>query len=623
MQPIQGTPDPLGFSLREGVANFSLFSSHASQVTLVLFEANDRPVKEFPLYRTKDVWHIGIIGLPDDLTYAYRCEGPKELLYNPQALLIDPYAKIVRGKKAKAALPAPFDWQNDRAPQIPQSELIIYELHVRGFTKHASSNVVHPGTYLGMIEKIPYLKKLGVNAVELMPIFGFDQTFTTKKKGLVNYWGYNPLHFFTPMDWYAYRDPLSEFKTLVRELHKEGIEVLLDVVYNHTGEEDDTAYYVHFRGIDNAVYYLTDKRGNYLNFTGCGNTINANHPVVQQWILDSLRYWVEEMHVEGFRFDLASILTRDPTGRPMSQPPILQAIKSDPVISKVKLIAEAWDAAGLYQLGYFAKRGLWSEWNGRYRDVTRKFIKGTDGKVGAFANALCGSETIYSPAKTPLRSINFITSHDGFTLQDLVTYEERHNEDNKEANRDGNPQNDSWNCGAEGPTEDSNIQALRERQMRNFLLALFLSQGIPMLLMGDEYGHTRRGNNNPYVQDNEINWFLWDKQNPKMFHFIASLIAFRLKHSALRRDRFLTNAEVDWFTNWEADSRLVTYLLKGDPHLFIAFNANFESASISLPPGPWRTLINTSEEWLFHDAGPVVSSVELTPYSAFLAIHLS
>jgi isoamylase len=622
----QGAPDPLGFSIQGSSANFALFSSHATKVTLGLFNSTGTLIKEIPLYQTNDIWHIGITDLAQGLEYAYRCEGPQELLYNPEKWLIDPYAKRVNGPRALASLPALFDWQDDRPPKIPHSDLIIYEMHVRGFTKHPSSEVSHPGTYLGVIEKIPYLKKLGVNAVELMPIFGFDHTHckgidpqTQRKR--VNYWGYNPLHFFSPMSWYAVKDPVAEFKTLVRELHKNGIEVILDVVYNHTGEEDILEYYANFRGIDNPVYYMVDKNGKYRNYTGCGNTFNTHHPAVQKLILDSLRYWIQEMHVDGFRFDLASIFARDRTGHPMDHPPLLEAIKKDPVISLVKLIAEPWDAVGLYQLGYFPKWGPWSEWNDRYRDTVRRFIKGTDAKAGSFANVLCGSERIYSSSKTPLSSINFITAHDGFTLRDLVTYQNKHNSNNGENNWDGNNQNDSWNCGHEGPTEDFGIHALRERQMRNFLLALFISQGIPMLLMGDEIGHTRHGNNNPYVQDNEINWYLWDKQDPKIFQFTSSLIAFRLQQPQLRRTKFLNDTEVEWFTNWDPESRLVAFMLKGPPSLYIAFNAHFEPAPLILPPGNWRTLVNTSEDWIFHNSnGPSLASKELAPYSSIMGL---
>lgn len=589
----------LGYSLQGQVSHFTLFSSHATKISLGLFKEGHL-VKEIPLNRTGDIWHIGIPDLPPGLTYAYRCDSSDKWL-------IDPYAKVIKKQKAFATLPAPFDWQNDKPPGIARQDLIIYEMHVRGFTKHPSSDVAHPGTYLGLIEKIPYLKKLGINAVELMPIFGFDPT---SAKYLVNYWGYNPLHFFAPIDWYADQDPISEFKTLVRELHKAGMEVILDVVYNHTGEKEDP---INFRGLDNAVYYMLDNQGHYLNFTGCGNTFNTNHPVVQKLILDSLRYWIEEMHVDGFRFDLASIFTRDTQGHPTNQPPILDAMRHDPVISKVKLIAEAWDAAGLYQLGYFPKWGNWSEWNGRYRDIVRRFIKGTPGKAGLFANVLCGSEMIYRATQNPLASINFITAHDGFTLHDLVSYNQKHNLPNGENNRDGNNSNDSWNCGVEGPTPDPTISQFRERQMRNFLLALFLSQGVPMFLMGDEYGHTRQGNNNPYVQDNELNWFLWDKQNPKMFAFISSLIAFRKANPQFRHTHFLQNEEIEWFTDW--NSRLVCFCLKP---FYIAFNAEDHPVTLSLPEGNWRLIVNTKEDWVFHKGDPIISPIELLPYSALL-----
>ncbi|MGB7977691.1 MAG: isoamylase [Chlamydiales bacterium] len=620
MKTAPGNPDPLGFSLQGGSANFSLYSSHATAVFLGLFDLKNTLVAEFLLCRTGDVWHIGIPDFPHGLTYAYRCEGAKELLYDPEKWLVDPYAKQMSGGRAEAALPIPFDWQGDRSPNIPSSDLILYEMHVRGFTKDPSSGVKAPGTYLGMIEKIPYLKKLGVNGVELMPIFGFDQK---NSKNGVNYWGYNSLHFFIPMSWYALKDPVLEFKTLVRELHKEEIKVILDVVYNHTGEGSDPSHVVNFRGIDNAVYYLLKEDGSYLDFTGCGNTFNTNHPAVQRLILDSLRYWIQEMHVDGFRFDLASIFTRDVAGRPMEEiSPILKAIRMDPVISQVKLISEAWDASGLYQLGLFPTWGPWSEWNGRYRDIVRRFMRGIDGKAGLFASALCGSEMIYHASETPLSSINFITAHDGFTLRDLVTYQHRYNYANGEDNRDGNHHNDSWNCGSEGPTDDVEILALRERQMRNFLLALFLSQGIPMLLMGDEYGHTRLGNNNPYTQDNELNWFLWDKQNPKIVHFVSSLIAFRLKHKNLRHTRFLRDEEVEWDTNWDASSRFVAFRLNGPTPLYIAFNANHEKTEFALPQGKWRTVVNTAEDWIFHEDGAPIESIELLPHSALLAFQI-
>lgn len=613
MQISEGISEPLGLFIQGNIANFALFSQHATKVILGLFWG--KSVEEVVLNRTGDVWHVGVTGTNEEMEYAFRCFGPKENLYNPAVWLADPYAKILNGQiKAKVALPKKFDWQGVKAPLRPLQDLIIYEMHVRGFTRHASSKVANPGTYLGVIEKIPFLKQLGVNAIELMPIFEFDETFPRP-----NYWGYNSLHFFAPKRKYAVSDAVSELQTLVKELHKNGIEVILDVVYNHTGEGKEKDRYVNFRGIDNAVYYLIGENGAYLDYSGCGNTFNIGHPIVQKLILDSLRYWVSEMHIDGFRFDLASILTLDSNGQPLSLPPLIEAIGKDPLISQVKLIAEPWDATGLYQLGSFPKWGPWSEWNGRYRDVVRRFLKGTNGKAGVFASVLSGSEMIYRSSKTPLSSLNIVTTHDGFTLRDLVTYQKKNNFANGEANQDGNNQNDSWNCGHEGPTDDPHITALREKQMRNFLLALFVSQGIPMLLMGDEYGHTRQGNNNPYVLDNEINWFLWDKlkQNQKIFRFVSKLIRFRQNHPQLRRTQFLTDREIDWYTDWDPTSRLVAFSLK---NLYIAFNANYESTQIALPAKQWHQVIHTAEDWEFHEAGKKISSVALPPYSSLLAI---
>lgn len=621
MEIVEGKTAPLGFSIQDKVANFALFSSHADKVSLALFKEG-HPIKEILLKRSGEIWHVGIKDLPKGLEYAYRCEGSKEFFCNSGTWLTDPYAKRVESNRGLAEEPSSFDWQSDGPPQIPKENLIIYEMHVRGFTKDISSKVAHPGTYLGIVEKIPYLKQLGVNAVELMPIFCFDQNDVKStnpeeaQKG-VNYWGYNSLHFFAPMNWYAEKDPILEFKTMVRELHKNGIEVILDVVYNHTGESPHLS--INFRGIDNSVYYMLDDEGNYLDFTGCGNTVNANHPIVQTFILDSLRYWVQEMHVDGFRFDLASTFTRDPKGTPLEHPPLLEAMANDPVLSQVKLIAEAWDAAGLYQIGSFPNWGPWSEWNGKYRDIVRNFIKGTEGCAGLFANALCGSEWTYWNSKTPLSSVNFITAHDGYTLKDLVSYQEKHNLDNGENNQDGNDANDSWNCGTEGPTQDVEISNLRERQMRNFLLALFISQGIPMLLMGDEYGHTRNGNNNPYVQDNELNWFLWNRIDEKIFKFISKLIAFRLENKQLRRNQFLSTDDVNWHTNFEQGSPFIAFQLNGKPSFFIAFNAQSKTEKMDLPEGTWHTVVNTAEDWEFHTKGETVSSIELIPYSALIA----
>lgn len=584
IEEINAPPHHLGLHFQGDISHFALYSEHAGQVFLGLFGHGDR---EFALRRTGNIWHIALKGVPRGADYAYRVEGPYGWLCDPYAkILSSPHEWKGQGSHATAkVLPLPeFDWQGVHAPHIPLQDLVIYEMHVRGFTQDASSKVAHPGTYLGMIEKIPYLKKLGVNAVELLPIFEFDETHC-KPTAPCNYWGYNPIQFFAPMRRFAASSepeaPIQEFKTLVRELHRNGIEVILDVVYNHTGEGKEQDYAVCFRGIDQQLYYM-DK-----DYTGCGNTFNVNHPVVEQLILDSLHYWVEEMHIDGFRFDLASVFTRHPE----SPSPIIRSIAKDPILAKVKLIAEPWDAGGLYQIGQFPHWGPWSEWNGRYRDIVRKFIKGTDGEAGLFANALCGSQMIYS--KTPLSSVNFITAHDGFSLRDLVSYQQKHNMANGEMNQDGSNENDSWNCGVEGATNDPKIISLRERQMRNFLLVLFVSQGIPMLVMGDEYGHTRNGNNNPYVQDNELNWFLWDKQDSDLFAFTAELIAFRKKHADFRSTRFLKDSEIEWHNNWDHHTRFVACTLQRK--FYIAFNAHFHEANIELPPGKWRQIVHTAK----------------------------
>lgn len=640
LKTFPGLPSPLGFSIQGDRSNFALFSSHSDQITLVLF--NGIETKEIALQKTKDIWHIAIQGLPLGTEYAFRAEGPYErqkgLLYKKEALLADPYSKApatssIWGKEAisrrcKCIESAPFDWQGTASPQIPKENLVVYEMHVRGFTKHSSSSVSHPGTFAAIIEKIPYLKKLGVNAIELMPIFEFDETRGAKQ---MNYWGYSPLYFFAPMRRFASSDPILEFKTLVRELHKNQMELWLDVVYNHTGEAKDLNHYVHFRGIDNPVYYMVDKGGNYLDFTGCFNTFNVNQPTVQQLILDSLRYWAAEMRVDGFRFDLASIFNRGCDGAILQQSPILKAISKDPLFKQVKLIAEPWDAAGLYQPGTFAKLGGWSEWNGPFRDRVRQFIKGTDGLAGEFAKVICGSQFLYS-STSPLSSVNFITVHDGFSLRDLVSYQSKRNFDNGEMNQDGSDKNDNWNCGAEGITTDPLILALRERQMRNFFLALFFSQGIPLLKMGDEYGHSSLGNNNPYVQDNEISWFLWDeleKQKP-IFDFVSALISFRKKQRVFQYPHFLTDREIEWHgfhplqPDWGTQSRFVAFTLK-EANLYVAFNADYRSSTLYLPTNQiWKEIVNTKNSWQEHqfnhpEKGKPISSIELIPYSAFVA----
>jgi len=608
-----GSPFPLGCTKSPDAINFALFAAHATTVMLGLFKPGaNTPDHTIPLTRTGDYWHIALSPLPEDMLYGYQCD-------DNNVWLLDPYAKIIDASPlwdhptttpllaSLKDIPA-FDWEGITYPNIAKENLIVYEMHVRGFTIHPSSQTAAPGgSYAAMIEKIPYLTKLGINAVEFMPIYEFDENNShgidpvTKEK-LPNYWGYDPISYFAPKRNYGANHSvggaLTEFKTLVKALHKNGIEIILDVVYNHTGKSS-------LQGIDKNTYYMIDAAGHYRDFTGCGHTISANQAPVQDLILASLRYWVEECHVDGFRFDLASTLTRANDGRPLDPSPLIVAIKRDPILSQRKLIAEAWDAVGLYQLGCFPKWGPWSEWNGRYRDILRRFIKGSNDKTGLFANALFGSEFLYHN-DTPLASINFITAHDGFCLRDLVTYQSKHNWPNGEMNRDGCNHNDNWNCGVEGLTKDPHIIELREKQMRNFWLALLLSQGIPMLLMGDEYGHTRHGNNNPYVQDNELNWFLWYEleENGHIFDFVQQLIAFRKKHPELHQAHFLASDSIDWHghtpyqPDWSPTSRFVAFSTKGPKPLYIAFNAHFLTAEVELPSNcPWQTVVNTQYGW--------------------------
>lgn len=660
-----GQSSPLGLSFVDGKANFAVFSKNATALTLGLFSPGFKDVqRQFTMHKTGDIWHVCLDHVPEGTQYAYRAEGPfshdTNELFNESVWLADPYAKVVeipriwgtkeRIYKMPVIAPTLFDWEGVTSPNIKRENLVIYEMHVRGFTQHFSSKVEHPGTYLGVIEKIPYLKKLGINAVQLMPVFEFNEIHSKDiqphtGEPLPNYWGYNTLFFFAPMRRFAATDsllaPIHEFKTMVKKFHKEGIEVFLDVVFNHTGEGNERNYYVHFRGLDNRIYYMIDENGHYRNFTGCGNTVNCNYPIVQKYIVECLQYWIEEMHVDGFRFDLASIFTRDLNGHPIavSASPILEAITNLCKDKNVKLIAEAWDCAGLYQVGLFPNQWKdWSDWNGKYRDTVRRFIKGTPSQVGAFADSLCGSQSIYNESGTPLSSVNLITAHDGFCLRDLVTYQMKHNYDNGEMNNDGCNSNDSWNCGAEGPTINPGIAALRERQMRNFFLALFISQGIPMILMGDEYGHTRKGNNNPFVQDNEINWFQWNllEKNEKIFQFVSSLITFRLKNNALRHLQFLTPQEVTWHgitpdhPDWKDDSHFLAFTLSSSPPLYAAFNAYSHPVKITLPQKSiWKQLLRTDAEWDAHclndpECGVILpEQIELHAYSAILCFATS
>jgi isoamylase len=559
-----GRSSPLGATLVDGGVNFSLFSRTASGVELLFFDREDDATPSRTLRidpetnRTYHYWHVLVPGVRPGQIYGYRVEGPSApssgLRFDSAKVLLDPYGRAVvvpknysreaakrEGDTAATSMksvvvdPKAYDWEGDLPLSRPSARTIIYEMHVRGFTCHPNSGVGEKvrGTYAGLIEKIPYLQQLGITAVELLPVFQFDaQDCPT---GKVNYWGYAPVSFFAPHQAYSSRQdplgPVNEFRDMVKALHRAGIEVILDVVFNHTAEGDRIGPTVSFRGIDNPTYYILEESGSrYADYTGCGNTLNANHPVVRRMIVDSLCYWVEEMHVDGFRFDLASILARDSSGHPLPNPPVLWDIESEPALAGTKLLAEAWDAAGLYQVGSFVG-DAWKEWNGRFRDDVRAFFRGESGSVRRVADRLVGSPEFYGHKQREAeQSVNFVTCHDGFTLNDLVSYNQKHNEANGESNRDGANDNYSWNCGVEGPTDDPAVEKLRTRQVKNCLAITMMSLGVPMILMGDEVRHTQRGNNNAYCQDNEINWFDWSLVNKHadVHRFVRLLLERRL-----------------------------------------------------------------------------------------------
>jgi len=735
-----GRPEPLGatFDASTGAVNFAVVSTSAQRVTLVLFTEGDmaagRATHEIPLdpeaNTTGDVWHIMLPGVRGDLLYGYRVLGPHQdrdpnchgHRHDESIVLLDPYAKVVLGRRKygalgaeldyanpavcghaatwpqmAAALPPPadsFDWQGDRPLNLPLEQLVIYEGHVRGFTADPSSGVQDPGTYAGMTARLDYLASLGVNALELLPVNEFNELeYYMQIPGSdppafrYNFWGYSTVGFFAPMSRYSANvqrggPPQSvahEFKMLVREAHKRGIEVILDVVFNHTAEGNERGLCLSFRGLDNRMYYMLAPGGEYYNYSGCGNTLNCNHPVVRQFIVDCLKYWVTEYHVDGFRFDLASILTRAPsawhpvsydpetgapvpphahpsgaaidaagqmsdgqgvpTGTPLPDPPLIEMISEDPVLRDTKMIAEAWDCDGLNQVGAFPHYGgRWSEWNGKFRDTVRNFIKGTDGWAGPFAAALCGSPDLYAnnqPAETdwwafnagrkwrggraPTASINFVTAHDGFTLADVVAYNEKHNEANGEGNRDGEQHNSSWNCGEEGATGRWDVKRLRSRQMRNMAMALLLAHGVPMITMGDEYGHTKHGNNNTYCHDSPLNWLNWrqaQEDEGGFARFMRRLIRFRRSRPELQRTSFVTDRDVQWHgelpntPDWTETSRLVAYTLVSPTGngLFVAFNTSHTPKVLTLPKWPgrvWQPLADTSKlapyDWLEED----------------------
>ena len=656
----RGVPLPLGTRMVLDGVNFAIFSRNARRVRLELFaNAHDAtPARSIDLdpvrNRTGDVWHVWIQGIVPGQFYAYRVDGAYEPAaghrFNFNRLLLDPRATaithqprwdfdVARGYDAAlgdarrsyaddaGAMPKCvftrllFDWKDDRPPRHPWSRTVIYETHVRGLTIHPSSGVPDPGTYRGLVEKIPYLKELGVTAVELLPVQEFN-THELKTRNpqtgelLRNYWGYNPVSFTAVNGSYcsagASGQQTLEFKEMVRLLHAAGIEVIIDVVLNHTAETDERGPTLCWRGVDNSIFYTLEKdRRRYQNFAGTGNTINANHPVVRDYILGVLRYWVMEMHVDGFRFDLASILGRDSAGNLLTNPPLLEAIAEDPILSSTKLIAEAWDAAGAYQVGSFSER-RWAEWNGRYRDDIRRFWRGDPGMLGTFASRICGSEDIYAKSgKGPESSINFITCHDGFTLNDLVSYAGKHNLPNGENNADGTNDNYSANYGIEGPTQDARIETLRRRQIRNFLLTLFISRGVPMLCGGDEFRRTQQGNNNAYCQDNDTSWYDWSllQRHQDIFHCARRLIALRAAHPILAREQFYTHDDISWFgpgerqPDWNGpNSKAVAcWIHDGRAEaLFLMFNASDQPVVFHTPVAPdmgrWRLAVDTSHE---------------------------
>ncbi len=648
----KGQSFPIGASIQGNGVNFSIYSKYSTGIELLLFDEpddnapSDIIILDKKKHRTEFYWHIFIEGLKAKQIYAFRVYGPfipeQGLRFNSEKVLLDPYSKLVVQPKAyqrnlaikpgnniQSAMKSvvvetnTYNWEGDRYPRCPFSKTIIYELHVKGFTKHPNSGVEESkrGTYVGLIEKIPYLKKLGITAVELLPVFQFDEQDASE--GNINYWGYSPVSFFAPHRAYSSRKdimgPLDEFRDMVKALHKANIEVILDVVYNHTSEGGENGPTISFKGVENRTYYLMEGNTyNYGNYSGCGNTINPNNSVVRRMIMDSLQFWVSEMHVDGFRFDLASILSRDEHGIPQKNPPILWEIESDPILAGTKLIAEAWDAAGLYQVGTFIG-GKWKEWNGKFRDDVRSFIKGDEGSVSNFAARVLASPDIYgSKNRSAGTSINFITCHDGFTLNDLVSYNEKHNEANRENNNDGNSNTISWNCGVEGLTKDPAILKLRKQQIKNFMVVTLLSYGTPMILMGDEIGRTQLGNNNAYCQDNEVSWFNWDllEKNASLFRFVRMLNMFRINMDAKKDEleppllEFLQKRrQIEWHgiylnqPDWSSTSHSLAGTVSAkekDSVLYIACNAYSADLIFEIPDPQnfnkknWYRIIDTS-----------------------------
>lgn len=674
---LPGSPYPLGATLQNGGVNFSLFSAHATAVELLLFDYEDQPspsrviALDPEINRTYYYWHVFVPGIGDGQIYGYRVYGPyapeRGLRFNPHKVLLDPYTRAVANSthwrradaygvtdntatalKSVVVDTSRYDWEGDRPLGRPWRDTVIYELHVGSFTQHPSSGVLRPGTYHGLIEKIPYLQDLGITAVELLPVQHFDPQEAPGRNPLTgepleNYWGYAPVAYFAPHALYGCspvaRDVVDEFRDMVKAFHRAGIEVILDVVFNHTAEGGEEGPTISFRGLENPAYYMLDPadRRRYRDFTGTGNTVNCNHSVVRRLIRECLRYWVQEMHVDGFRFDLASILSRDPSGQVVYESPSLWEIESDPVLARTKLIAEAWDAAGLYQLGAFTG-DRWAEWNGRFRDDVRRFVRGDLNTVRDLAWRLAGSFDIFRTKRSYVsyRSINYVTCHDGFTLADLVSYNHKHNEANGEENRDGMDENWSWNCGVEGPTEDPKVLALRRRQMRNFMVLLLLARGTPLILAGDEFARTQQGNNNAYCQNNEISWVDWRflLKHADLHRFVKGMIALRARHPSLRRvvalgDRPFTEALTEGISfhgvtldnpDWSHFSHSLAvrfHAVGGDVGFYLIANAYHEPLCFALPNDVrWRRLVDTAlpspSDFLPEDRAPLIEGETYT-----------
>ena len=647
-----GVSHPLGATVTSEGVNFAVFSQHATAVELLLFDGPEatEPMQTIALSpvtnRSFHFWHVAVLGARPGLVYGWRVDGPTDTAaghrFDRDKLLVDPYARAIStalwdrgaacrpGDNVASALraivvdPATYDWEGDQPLRRPMAESVIYEMHVGGFTRGDGAGVSAPGTFRGVIEKIPYLKSLGVTAVELMPVFQFDDSEAREVEGrrLTNYWGYSTMGYFAPHAGYCERPGagahLDEFRDMVKALHKAGIEVILDVVYNHTDEGNHMGPVYGLKGFDNSVYYYLspEQKQFYFDYSGCGNTLNCNHPVVSKLILDSLKFWAEEMHVDGFRFDEGSVLSRGLDGAPMQFPPVLWNIELDDGLAGAKLIAEAWDAAGLYQVGHFP--GFrWGEWNGVFRDTLRRFVKGEPGLTGDLADRIAGSAALYERSgHSPVNSVNFVTAHDGFTLNDLVSFDGKHNDANGEGNRDGVDDNLSWNCGAEGPTDDAGIEALRERQIRNLATLLMVSQGVPMLVMGDEVRRSQQGNNNAWCQDNPIGWFDWSRVETQkgLLRFWQQLIAFRRAQPTIHRSRFFTGAvnarglaDVTWHgvelgaPDWhDGQARALAFTLGGEgdgADIHVMANMFWEPLDMAVPEVPgrrWGRVIDTA-----------------------------